>query len=119
MHIIELYPVNTSIVFFSLASIGAIFLWKSAVYRTLAFFFLYQSVLMLLNFTEKLGSLLLLFDYTGFDPASRTITVFLCSFIGARVELTARQKWIHLIPMLAVVPSQYTAIGLAWVLLVN
>lgn len=106
MHIIELYPVNLlQIVFFSLASMGAIFLWKSAVYRTLAFFFLYQSVLMLLNFTEETR---LITPFYLITPALTLLVgpllYFFVRSLVHEVELTARQKWIHLIPMLAVVP---------------
>ncbi len=54
LHHIEILPINLmQIVFFTLTSVGALLIWKDKVYRNLAIFFIYQSVLMLLNFLEE------------------------------------------------------------------
>ncbi len=103
---IQLFPVNLlHIAFFTLTSVGALLIWRSKVYRSLALFFVYQAMLMLFNFLEE----------TRIINVSYLITPSLNLLVGSLIyffvrsivhdkELVTRHKLAHLIPLFCALP---------------
>ena len=106
MQTIELYPVNLlQVAFFTLASIGAVLIWKSRIYRSLSYFFLYQSVLMLLNFAEETRILTPFYLITPvFTLLVGPLLYFFVRSLVHENEFSNSQKLIHLLPMFVALP---------------
>lgn len=106
LHYMEILPINLlQIVFFTLTSLGALLIWNVKIYRSLAIFFIYQSVLMLLNFLEETKITL------SFHLITPVLTLavgpllyfFIRSLVNEKV-LPYSKKCAHLIPMLVALP---------------
>lgn len=106
MQIIQIYPVNLlQVAFVTLAIMGAGIIWKSKIYRSLAFFFIYQAVLMLMNFMEE--TRLTIIPYLITPVFTLLVGPLLYFFVRSLVHekvLSMMPRTLHLIPMLAALP---------------
>lgn len=107
----QLFPVNLlHIAFFTLTSVGALLIWNSKVYRSLAIFFIYQSILMLLNFIEE--TRIVNVSYLVTPVLTLLVGPLLYLFIRSLVhdkELKVSDKLLHLLPAVLALPfTEYT-----------
>jgi len=103
---IELLPINLlQIIFSTLTSFGALLIWDVKIYRSLAIFFIYQSVLMLLNFLEETNITKQFYLIT--PVFTLVVGPLLYFFIRSLVNekfLSDSKKCAHMIPMLMALP---------------
>ena len=103
---IELLPINIlHIIFATTTGVGAALIWKDKTYRSLAVFFIYQSLLMILNFLEetKLTTSLHLIT-PAFTLVFGPLIYFVVRALVSEKELPILNKLIHLIPALVAIP---------------
>ncbi len=102
--------------FFSLTSLGVFLTWNSKVYRNLAFFFLYQSVLMLLNFLEETQITGMFYLIT--PVLTLLVGPLLYFFVRSIVQekgLSVGEESLHLAPMFVALPfTNYTQTVIAF-----
>lgn len=112
----ELLPINlVHIAFFTLTSVGALLIWHSKIYKHLAYFFSYQSILMLLNFFEETRLIDQSFLITpALNLAVGPLIYFFVRSIVHDNELTVKHKIAHFLPMVTSLPfTQHTQIIIA------
>lgn len=103
---LEILPVNlVHIAFLTLTSIGALLIWNSQSYKSLAYFFIYQAILMSLNFLEETRLISVSFLIT---PALTLIVgPLIYNFVRSIVhdeEKTHLNKLLHLSPVILALP---------------
>lgn len=103
---IAILPVNLlHVAFFTLTSVGAFLIWNSKVYKSLAFFFVYQSILMLLNFLEETRVVDVSYLITPvLTLMVGPLTYFFVRSIVHEKELSGRMKYLHFAPMFLALP---------------
>lgn len=103
---IEILPINLlQIIFCTLTSFGALLIWHIKSYRSLAVFFVYQFVLMLLNFLEetKITNSFHLITPVLTLVVGPLLYFFIRSLVNEKV-LSYSKKSGHLIPALIALP---------------
>ncbi len=106
LQLFSLYANDVELVFSFMAGFAALLIWHLPRYRPLAVFFLFQSVLMLLNITEAYHR-----QFTGIFLLTPVFTLgkgpLLYLFMRAMVNATPLRGWQlyrHLLPMLMALP---------------
>jgi AraC-like DNA-binding protein len=103
---IEILPINLlQIVFATLTSFGALLIWNNKIYRSLAVFFIYQSILMLMDFFEetKITNTFHLITPVFTLMIGPLLYFFIRSLVNVK-EFSFAKKCTHLLPMLVALP---------------
>lgn len=103
---LEILPVNlVQIAFLTLTTISAVLTWNSKSYKSLAYFYIYQAILMSLNFLEETRLIRVSFLIT---PALTLIVgPLIYNFVRSIVhdeETTHLNKLLHLSPVILALP---------------
>lgn len=103
---IDVLPINLlQIAFLTLTGLGALLIWNVKIYRGLAIFFIYQSVLMLLNFLEE--TQITRSDYLitpVFTLAVGPLLYFVVRALVNEKAWSVRKKCAHFLPVVLTLP---------------